>query len=137
MDPAVAVVLAAAVSAIAAAGAAVITNRVAGRANRTNAMLEWARQLQASEQAARREAAESRDRADRIKEEADGDVEELRTELNGLRAQLRDARAMAEKLTDTLASVQAEVWRPEPDIHSLRRLVGRRGLGLNGSGIAP
>jgi len=133
VDPAVAVVLSGALAAVAAVIVSVITNRVAGRASRNTTLLDWAKQLQASEQAARKEAAESRDRADRIRDEADTDVKEIRTELDGLKAQLRDARSMAERLTDTLASVQAEVWRPEPDISSLRRLVGRRPLGLNGS----
>ena len=81
MDASTAVILAAGFSALSAVAAAVITSRVAGRASKTNSMLEWAKQLAASEQAARKEAEESRERADRIRDEAEEDVARLRTEL--------------------------------------------------------
>lgn len=119
-------VVAAVVSALAALGAAWITSRVAGRANRRDAMLRWAEQLQASEQAAR-------ERAERTREEADADVERLRGRLEELQIQLDMAQTAAARLTDTLISVATEVWRPEPDIPALRRLVGRpQAPGVNG-----
>lgn len=131
MDPTT--VVTAVLSAVAALGAAWITSRVAGRANRRDAMLRWAEQLQASEQAARREAQESRDRAERIKDEAEGDVERLRGRLEQIQIQLDMAQNAAARLTDTLISVATEVWRPEPDIAALRRLVGRpQAPGVNG-----
>jgi hypothetical protein len=117
--------LTAVLSAAAALGAAWITSRVAGRASRRDSMLQWAQQLQASEQAARKEAQESRDRADRIKDEADADVEQLRSQLDAIQIQLDMAQKAAARLTDTLISVAMEVWRPEPDVSALRRLVGR------------
>ncbi|MGK5737285.1 hypothetical protein [Micromonospora sp. URMC 103] len=130
MDPAI---WAAIASGLAAIIATVITNRVAGRASRRDSMLKWNEQLRESEQAARREAQESRDRAERIKEEADADVGRLRTQLDELHIQLRMATEATAKLTDTLISVAAEVWRPEPDIPALRRLVGRpQSPGVNG-----
>jgi ElaB/YqjD/DUF883 family membrane-anchored ribosome-binding protein len=113
--------------------ASIITNRVAGRAQRDSALLEWAKQLQASEQAARKEARESEDRAERIKDEADSDVKQLRTQLESIQIQLDMAQQAAARLTDTLISVAAEVWRPEPDIGALRRLVGKPGT-VNGTG---
>lgn len=124
---------AAVASAIAAVIASIITNRVAGRASRRDSMLKWAEQLQASEQAARKEAHESRGRADRIKDEADTDVERLRSKLDDLQLKLGLAKDLADQLTDTLTMVAAEVWRPEPDIPALRRLVGRpHARGVNG-----
>lgn len=129
-------VVAAAVSAVAALGAAWITSRMAGRANRRDAMLRWAEQLQASEQAARKEALESRERADRIKDEADAEIEQLSEKFEHLRVQLRMATEATAKLTDTLISVAYEVWRPEPDIPALRRLVGRpQTPGINGKSV--
>lgn len=125
MDPAFAVVLVGVMSGLSAISASFITSRVAGRANRNSTMLDWAKQLQSSEQAARKEASESRDRADRIKEEADSDVEEIRGELEGLRNDLRTARTMVAEMTDKMAMVQAEVWRPEPNVDAIRRLLGR------------
>lgn len=123
----------AALSAVAALGAAWITSRVAGRANRRDAMLRWAEQLQASEAAARKEASESRERADRYKDEADAELERLREQFEELRIQLRMATEASAKLTDTLVSVAVEVWRPEPDIPALRRMVGRPSApGVNG-----
>lgn len=119
------VILAGVLSAAAAVGASLITSRVARRASKDSSMLEWAKQLQASEQEARREARESRERADRIREEADTDVEAIRSQLDGLKAELRSAQALAARLTDTLTMVASEVWRPEPDIPAVRRLVGR------------
>ena len=131
MDPTT--VLASALSAVAALGVAWITSRVAGRANRRDAMLRWAEQLQASERAARAEARESRERADRYKDEADGELERLREQFEELRIQLRMATEASAKLTDTLVSVAVEVWRPEPDIPALRRMVGRPSApGVNG-----
>jgi ElaB/YqjD/DUF883 family membrane-anchored ribosome-binding protein len=113
--------------------ASVFTSRVAGRAQRDSALLEWAKQLQDSEQAARKEARESDDRAERIKDEADSDVKRLRSQLDELHIQLQMATAATAKLTDTLISVASEVWRPEPDIPALRRLVGRPSApGING-----
>jgi aspartokinase len=132
VDAPTAVVLAAGLSLVAAALSAWITSRVAGRANRTNALLEWAKQLQASEQAARKEAVESRDRADRIRDETDAEVESFRARFADLELKLRAANELADRLADTLASVSAEVWRPEPDISALRKLVGRPSSGLNG-----
>lgn len=128
-------VVTAVVSASAVLGAAWITSRVAGRASRQNAMLQWAQQLQASEQAARTEARESRDRAERIKDEAEQDVERLRTQVADLEVRLRTVQALADRLTDTLTSVAAEVWRPEPDVPALRRLVGRPSGGVNGQHV--
>lgn len=123
MDPTIAAAIA---SGLAALLASVITNRVAGRASRRDNLLRWAEQLRASEEAARQ-------RADRIRDEADADVEELRTKLDGVMEQLREAQGLASRLTDTLTSVAAEVWRPEPDIAALRRLVGRPSApGVNG-----
>jgi hypothetical protein len=117
-------------------GAAWITSRVAGRANRRDALLRWAEQLQSSENAARKEAQESRDRADRIKDEADADVERLRSKLNDLQLKLGMANDLADQLTETLTMVSAEVWRPEPDIPALRRLVGRpHSRGVNGRSV--
>lgn len=118
-------------SGAAVVGAAIVTSRVAGRASRTNAMLQWASQLQASEQAARKEAQESRDRAERIREEADEDVERLSGRIDEIQIQLDMAQRAAARLTDTLISVATEVWRPEPDIPALRRLVGKPGA-VNG-----
>lgn len=148
MDPTLGLILAAAAAATgvdwtpivvgllsgaAVVGAALITNRVAGRAQRDTALLEWARQLQASEQAARKEAQESRDRAERIKEEADADVDQLHSRIDEIQVQLDMAQKAAARLTDTLISVAAEVWRPEPDVPALRRLVGRpHAPGVNG-----
>ncbi|MBM0277800.1 hypothetical protein [Micromonospora tarensis] len=147
MDPTLAVIVLAAasggidltnvlvglLSGLAVVAASYITNRVAGRAQRDSAMLEWAKQLQASEQAARKEARESDDRAERIKDEADADVQRLRSQLDELHIQLQMATAATAKLTDTLISVASEVWRPEPDIPALRRLVGRPSApGING-----
>lgn len=142
MDPTLGVILAAAaasggvdwtpiivglLSGAAVVGASVITNRVAGRAQRDSALLEWAKQLQASEAAARKEARESDDRAERIKDEAEGDVLRLRGQLDGIQLQLDLAQQAAARLTDTLTSVATEVWRPEPDIGALRRFVGKPG----------
>lgn len=133
MDPAI---WAGVASAAAAVIASVITNRVAGRASRRDSMLRWAEQLQASEQAARKEAYESRDRADRIKDEADSDVERLRSKLDDLQLKLGMAKDLADQLTETLTMVSAEVWRPEPDIPALRRLVGRpHTRGVNGRSV--
>lgn len=130
MDPAV---WAAIASGLAAVAASIITNRVAGRASRRDSMLKWAEQMQDNEQAARQEARESRDRAERIREEADADVQRLRHQLDELHIQLQMATAATAKLTDTLISVAAEVWRPEPDIQAVRRLVGRPSApGING-----
>jgi len=99
-------------------------------------MLRWNEQLRESENEARREAQQSRDRADRIKDEADADVQRLRSQLDELQVQLQMATATATKLTDTLISVAAEVWRPEPDIPALRRLVGRpHAPGVNGRAV--
>ncbi|MEV2236711.1 hypothetical protein [Micromonospora sp. NPDC049891] len=133
MDTTVGVIVAAGLSALAAVVASVVTARVAGRANRDNAVLKWAEQMRVSEAEARREAQESRDRAERIREEADSDVERLRVKMDSLDEQLRRANALASRLTDTLTSVAAEVWRPEPDLAALRRLVGRPSAsGING-----
>ncbi|MEU4772977.1 hypothetical protein [Micromonospora sp. NPDC023644] len=115
-------------------GASIITSRVAGRAQRDTALLEWAKQLKVSEQDARREAQESRERADRIKEEAEGDVKRLRGQLDAIQIQLDMAQQAAARLTDTLISVAAEVWRPEPDVPALRKLVGRPGA-VNGRSV--
>ncbi|WP_327029699.1 hypothetical protein OG989_04035 [Micromonospora sp. NBC_01740] len=134
MDPTLGVILAAVVSAVAAGVASIATNRVAGRAQRDSALLEWAKQLQASEQAARKEARESDDRAERIKDEADSDVKQLRTQLESIQIQLDMAQQAAARLTDTLISVATEVWRPEPDVQALRRLVGRPGA-VNGRSV--
>ncbi|WP_435233378.1 hypothetical protein [Micromonospora aurantiaca (nom. illeg.)] len=146
MDPTLGVTLAAAAGGfdwssvlvgLASAGAVLVasylTNRVAGRANRDSALLRWAEQLQASEAAARKEARESEDRADRIKGEADGELRALREQFEELKLQLEMATAATAKLTDTLVSVAVEVWRPEPDIPALRRMVGRPSApGVNG-----
>ena len=132
MDASTAVVLAAAISGILGFGGATVTSRIAGRANRTNSMLEWAKQLQASAQAARKEADESRDRADRIRDETDSEVESFRQRFADLEAKLQSSNRLADRLADTLTSVQAEVWRPQPDIDALRKLVGRPSTGLNG-----
>ncbi|MFG3702372.1 hypothetical protein ACGF5C_31495 [Micromonospora sp. NPDC047620] len=134
MDPTLGVILAAVFSAIAAVVASYMTNRVAGRAQRDSALLEWAKQLQASEQAARQEARESDDRAERIRDEADSDVKQLRTQLESIQIQLDMAQKAAARLTDTLISVATEVWRPEPDIGALRRLVGKPGT-VNGRSV--
>lgn len=97
-------------------------------------MLRWAAQMQANEQAARAEAQQSRERAERIKEQADRDVEGLRVKLADFETQLEKASVAVTRLTDKLTMVATEVWRPEPDIHALRRLVGRpRADGVNGS----
>lgn len=134
MDPTT--VITAVLSAVAALGAAWITSRVAGRANRRDALLKWAEQLQASERAARKEAYESRDRADRIKDEADSDIDRLRAKLDDLQLKLGMAKDLADQLTETLTMVSAEVWRPEPDIPALRRLVGRpHARGVNGRSV--
>lgn len=109
-----------------------LTTRSASRANRANALLEWAKQLQASESAARKEASESRDRAERIRDETESEIEAFRTKMESLEVKLRSANALADRLTDTLTSVQSEVWRPQPDIPALRKLVGRPSPGLNG-----
>lgn len=120
-------------SAAAVLAASYLTNRVAGRANRDSALLRWAEQLQASETAARKEARESEDRADRIKDEADVELRKLREQFEELKLQLEMATAATAKLTDTLVSVAVEVWRPEPDIPALRRMVGRPSApGVNG-----
>ncbi|MGW3888879.1 hypothetical protein ACWD69_09330 [Micromonospora chokoriensis] len=133
MDPAV---WAAVASGLAAVVASVITNRVAGRASRRDSMLQWNKQLRESENAARQEAQQSRDRAERIKDEADSDVQRLRSQLDELHVQLQMATAATAKLTDTLISVASEVWRPEPDIPALRRLVGRpQAPGVNGRAV--
>ena len=133
MDPAV---WAAVASAAAAVIASVLTNRVAGRASRRDSMLKWAEQLRASERAARQEAQESRDRADRIKDEAEADVDQLRSRLGEIQIQLDMAQKAAARLTDTLISVAVEVWRPEPDVEALRRLVGRpHAPGVNGRSV--
>ncbi|WP_341719922.1 hypothetical protein QQG74_09550 [Micromonospora sp. FIMYZ51] len=132
MDATFGVVLAAALSAVAAVLASVITSRVAGRANRTNAMLTWAEQMRESEAEARREARESRERAERIRDEADADVDRLRGKVRELESGLANATALVERLSDTLTQVASEVWRPEPDIPALRRLVGRPSSGVNG-----
>lgn len=132
MDPTVGVIIAAVASALAGVIASILTNRVAGRAQRDSAVLKWAEQLQSSETAARREAQESRDRAERIRDEADADVEAIRNELNSLKNELREATSLAARLADTLTQVAAEVWRPEPDVDALRRLVGRPGASVNG-----
>ena len=133
MDPAVWAALA---SGAAAVIASIVTNRVAGRASRRDSMLKWTEQMQDNEQAARQEAKESRDRAERIKDEADADVQRLRSQLDELHVQLQMATAATAKLTDTLISVAAEVWRPEPDIPALRRLVGRpHAPGVNGRAV--
>lgn len=130
MDPAV---WAAVAGGTAAVIASFITNRVAGRASRRDSMLRWAEQMRANEDAARAEARESRDRADRIKNEADADVAALRTKLDHLQLQLGMANDLAGQLKDTLTMVASEVWRPEPDIPALRRLVGRpHSRGVNG-----
>jgi hypothetical protein len=110
----------------------VLTWLAARRGSHLTAMSKWIDQLQASEAAAKREAQESNDRADRIKKEADGDVKTLRTDLDGIHQQLRSAKQMIEQMTDQLLQVQAEVWRPEPDLEALRRLVGRPTPGLSG-----
>ncbi|MEV2239540.1 hypothetical protein [Micromonospora sp. NPDC049891] len=133
MDTTLGVIIAAGLSALAAVLASVITSRVAGRANNTNAMLAWAEQMRASEAEARREARESRDRAERIRDEADADVERLRVKVSELESGLANATKLVERLSDTLTSVAAEVWRPEPDLAALRRLVGRPSApGVNG-----
>ncbi|MFI1194095.1 hypothetical protein ACH4T9_12670 [Micromonospora sp. NPDC020750] len=147
MDPTVGMILVAAasggvdwtpvivglISGGAVVAAAVVTNRVAGRASKTNAMLQWAAQLQASEQAARREARESDDRAERIRDEADADVARLRSQVSELEDRLQQMTSAVTRFTDTLTSVQVEVWRPEPDMRALRELVGRpHGPGVNG-----
>jgi chromosome segregation ATPase len=131
VDASTAVVVAGGLSLVAAALSSWITSRVAGRANRTNAMLEWAKQLQASEQAARKEAGESRERAERIRDETDAEVESFRERFADLESKLQSANRLADRLTDTLTSVQAEIWRPQPDIAALRKLVGRP-TGING-----
>ena len=128
------------ISAAAVLIASWITNRVAGRANRDSALLKWAEQLQASEKAAkdseaaaRAEARESEERADRIKDKADSELVKLREQFDQLEIQLQLATAATARLTDTVISVQTEVWRPEPDIQALRRLVGRPSAsGVNG-----
>lgn len=127
MDPTIAVILAA----VLGFASNWVTNRVTSRNSRNTTMLDWAKQLQSSEQAARKEAAESRDRADRIKEEADSDVEAIREELDSLKADLRAARSMVAEMTDKMAMVQAEVWRPEPNVDAIRRLLGRPQPGIN------
>ncbi|MGA4726302.1 hypothetical protein ACPB67_02680 [Micromonospora taraxaci] len=133
MDPAV---WAAVASGLAAIIASVVTNRVASRASRRDSMLKWNQQLRESENAARQEAQQSRDRAERIKDEADSDVQRLRAQLDELHVQLQMATSTAAKLTDTLISVASEVWRPEPDIPALRRLVGRpQAPGVNGRAV--
>ncbi|GIF16538.1 hypothetical protein [Actinoplanes teichomyceticus] len=132
MDASTAVVVVGVLSLVSGVGASLITSRVAGRTSRTNAMLEWAKQLQQSEQAARKEASESRERADRIRDETEAEVEAFRERLADLEAKLRSANDLADRLTDTLTSVQSEVWRPQPDIAALRNLVGRPATGLNG-----
>ncbi|MFI6819712.1 hypothetical protein ACIBJE_02020 [Micromonospora sp. NPDC050187] len=133
-------VLTSVLSTVAVLGAAWITSRVAGRASRRDSMLTWAQQLRDSEtaareeaQAARREAQESRERAERIKEEADNDVKAIRSEMTGLQAQVQQAREALARMTDKMTMVASEVWRPEPDIPALRRLVGRpNSQGVNG-----
>ncbi|MBM0203206.1 hypothetical protein JNW90_08880 [Micromonospora sp. STR1s_5] len=133
MDPAVWAALASAAAAIIAS---IVTNRVASRASRRDSMLKWNEQLRESENAARQEAQQSRDRAERIKDEADSDVQRLRAQLDELHIQLQMATSTATKLTDTLISVASEVWRPEPDIPALRRLVGRpQAPGVNGRAV--
>ncbi|MEU4558509.1 hypothetical protein AB0F72_08965 [Actinoplanes sp. NPDC023936] len=131
MDTSTAIIVAA-LAAAASIIATLITSRVAKRANRTNELLEWARQLKASEQAARKEADESRERADRIRDEADQDVGRLRAEMDQLIEKFAAMRHQAERLTDTLTTVQTEVWRPKPDLDALRQLVGRPSTGING-----
>ncbi|MEU7978261.1 hypothetical protein AB0B63_06985 [Micromonospora sp. NPDC049081] len=120
------------ISAAAAIAVSAITNRVAGRASRRDAMLQWAAQLQASEQAARKEARESEDRAERIRDEADADVARLRVQVSELESRLERMTREIGRCTDTLTSVAAEIWRPEPDIPALRRLVGRPSPPVNG-----
>lgn len=118
---------------MAAIATGLIAYRSAQRGSQMTAMSKWIDQLQASEAAAKREAQESTTRADRIKNEADADVKTLRTDLDGIHQQLRSAKQMIEAMTDKLVQVQVEVWRPEPDVDALRRLVGRPAPGsLNG-----
>ncbi|MFI6270743.1 hypothetical protein [Micromonospora zamorensis] len=131
IDPTLGVIGAGVASALAAILASWLTSRVAGRAQRDTAVLKWAEQMQASEIQARKEAQESRERAERIRDEAETDVESLRHKLDDLDDRLRKANQLASQLTDTLAMVAAEVWRPEPDVQALRRLVGRP-AGING-----
>ncbi|MFF0469322.1 hypothetical protein ACFYPX_18060 [Micromonospora zamorensis] len=134
IDPTLGVILAGVASALAALLASWLTSRVAGRAQRDTAVLKWAEQMQASEAQARKEAQESRERAERIRDEADTDVESLRDKLDDLDVRLRQANQLASQLTDTLTMVASEVWRPEPDVEALRRLVGRPG-GINGRAV--
>jgi hypothetical protein len=118
-------VIVAVIAATAAIVGPILTYRAASRATRSSSMLEWTRQLQASEAAARKEAEQSRVRAEAIKKQAETDVGELRSEMAGLHEQIREVRRLAETLTDQLTMVRVEVWRPEPDVEALRRLVGR------------
>ena len=104
----------------------------ANRANEQNSTLAWAKELRASEIAARKEAEESRERGDRIRDEADADVARLRADVEELRLKLTAASRMVEQVTDKLRMVQNEVWRPEPNMDALRRLVGRPSSGGNG-----
>lgn len=118
---------------MAAIATGLIGYRSAQKGSQLTAMSKWIDQLQASEAAAKREAHESNERADRIKREADTDVRSLRTDLDGIHQQLRSARLMIESMTDKLIQAQSEAWRPEPDIDALRRLLGRPSPGnLNG-----
>ena len=121
------------IGAAAAIVTGLITWRSAQRGSQMTAMSKWIDQLQASEAAAKREAHESNERADRIKTEANRDVQALRNDVDGIRQQLRSAQHMIEEITDKLIQAQSEVWRPQPDVEALRRLLGRPSPGgLNG-----
>jgi hypothetical protein len=126
-------VLVALIGAASAILAGVIGWRSAQKGSQLTAMSKWIDQLQASEAAAKREAHESNERADRIKTEANRDIQALRNDVDGIRQQLRSAQHMIEQMTDKLIQAQSEVWRPEPDVEALRRLLGRPSPGgLNG-----
>ncbi len=127
MDPTLAVILSAALACLGTIAVGRMTNRTA----RSGQVLLWAAELQKSEAAARKEAQEARERAQRVKDETESEIEELQTEFEGLKTELRQTRRMAEECNDILAQVRAEVWRPEPNIEALRRVVGRPN-GLNG-----
>lgn len=121
MDPAIAILLAP----LAAVFSSVLTYQAATRATRTSGMLEWNTQLQAAATEARQEAKESNDRAGRIKRKADQDIRAMSEKTEQLESKLRAANRSADRLADLLATVQTEVWRAEPDITALRRVVGR------------
>lgn len=128
-DPAVVSVVGAVLVAVIAGLASWVTSRVAARASRENTIMAWAKTVRESEEAARR----AEEAARRSQEETQQKLDKLRDQMDDLEDKLRAAQHMVADMTDKLLMVQTEVWRPEPDVAALRRLVGRPAAGgLNG-----